>query len=296
MANTENDIKDSNRKINLNPNVPMTYNVKTENSPMASLPLDVSKDLNEFSKFFVSIGFDNFRNIHCFEKCYPSFDFMIYGELPDGDKKLLFTCTQHKEFCKCCDNLMITCCLCDYFCCNSIVFQMDYKRNNKPFYTQGLNIQQGCYCCKCHCCSCCCCCCCSCPPSFLNMRENIDPDSRDFNVGLKKGRTEKSGCCITDKVVSYFTQDGMKGPTIRAGCCQGCCCFDCNDVVMDIEDGNGGIIGKILIPNGCNSEKVKGMCCHLPRNHFEINITQNLTSEQKFQIIADVIHFALAQF
>ena len=296
MTKTENDIMGTNRRININANIPMTYNTRTENIPLGNLPLDVSKDLNEFSKLFVSIGFDNFRNIHCFEKCFPSFDFMVYGELPDGDKKLLFTCKRHNEFCKCCDNCMISCCLCDYFCCNSIVFQMDYRRNNKTFYTQGLNIQQGCYCCKCHCCSCCCCCCCSCPPSFLNMRENTDPDNPDFNVGIKKGRTDKSGCYITDKVVSYFTQDGMKGPSIRAGCCKGCCCYDCNDVVMDIEDGNGGIIGKILIPNGCNSEKVKGLCCHLPRNYYEINITQNITSEQKFQIIADVIHFSLAQF
>jgi hypothetical protein len=128
------------------------------------------------------------------------------------------------------------------------------------------------------------------------MRENTDPDNPDFDVGIKKGSTVKSGCCITDKIVSYFTQDGAKGPSIRADCCKGCCCFDCNDVIMDIEDGNGGSIGKILIPNGCNSEKVKGMCCHLPRSYFEINITQNITSEQKFQIIADVIHFSLAQF
>jgi hypothetical protein len=273
---------------------PVPYTVRTENSPLGNLPLDVSKDLNEFSKFFVTIGFDNFRNIHCCEKCFPSFDFMIYGELPDGDKKLIFTCSKHNQFCKCCDNCIITYfCLCDYVCCNSIVFQMDYRRNNKTFYTQGLNIQRGCYCCKCHCCSCCCCCGC-CPPSILNLRENVDPDNPDFNVGIKKGRTSKYGCLLTDKVVSYFSQEGMKGPSIRAGCCTGCICCDCSDIIMDIEDGNGGSIGKILIPNGCNSEKVKGMCCHLPRRYYEINISQNITSEQKFQIIADVVHFSLA--
>ena len=170
---------------------------------------------------------------------------------------------------------------------------MDYRRNNKTFYTQGLNIQKGCYCCKCHCCTCCCCCC-SCPASILYLRENVDPDNPDFNVGIKKGRTSKYGCLLTDKVVSYFSQEGMKGPSIRAGCCTGCICCDCSDIIMDIEDGNGGSIGKILIPNGCNSEKVKGMCCHLPRPYYEINISQNITSEQKFQIIADVVHFSLA--
>ena len=69
-----------------------------ENSPIADLPFDVSKDLEQFSKLFVSSEFDSFRNIHCLEKCYPSFDFVIYGELPDGDKKLLFTCTKHNQF------------------------------------------------------------------------------------------------------------------------------------------------------------------------------------------------------
>ena len=295
---SEADILGRNQKVNMKNNTPISYGAQSENSPLGVLPLDVSKDLAQFSKLFVSISFDNFRNIHCCEKCFPIFDYLVYGELPDGDKKLLFTCKKHAEYCKCCDNCLISCCICDYFCCNSIVFQMDYSRNNRPFYTQGLNIQRGCYCCKCHCCSCCCCCCCSCPPSILNLRENMDPDNPDFNVGIRKGTTAKSGCCLTDTIVSYFTQEGMKGPTVRAPCCSncGCCCASCNDIVMNIEDGNGGSIGSILIPNGCNSEKVKGMCCHLPRSHFEINITQNITSEQKFQIIADVIHFSLAQF
>ena len=291
--NSEANVLGRNQNVNMENNNPITYAVRTENSPFGNLPLDVTKDLNEFSKFFVAITFDSFRSMHCCEKCLPSLDFMIYGELPDGDKKLLFTCSKHNEFCKCCDNCIITCfCLCDYVCCNSIVFQMDYKRNNQTFYTQGLNIQKGCYCCKCNCCFCCCCCGC-CPPSHLYLRENVDPNNPDFNVGIKKGRTTKIDCCLADKTVSYFPQEDMKGPSIRAKCCSGCCC-DCSDIIMDIEDGNGGSIGKILIPNGCNSEKVKGMCCHLPRPYYEINISQNITSEQKFQIIADVVHFSLA--
>ena len=91
---------------------------------------------------------------------------------------------------------------------------MDYRRNGAPFYTQGINIQKGCYCCKCSCCDCCKCCCCDCcPPSILFLRENIDPESRDFNVGVKKGTTEvQNTCCCSccrDKTASSTSQEGF---------------------------------------------------------------------------------------
>ena len=168
---------------------------------------------------------------------------------------------------------------------------MDYRRNNKTFYTQGVNFKKGCIPCSCHFCSFFCCC--SCPSKILNLRENIEPNNPDFNVGRKKGITYAAGCCLGDKSVIYLTQDGERGPRIKASCCQGCCCCDCNDYTIDIEDGNGGKFGNIIVPNGCNSVKVKDMCCYLPRKYYEINITANITSEQKFQIIADIIHFAL---
>ena len=69
-----------------------------ENNPIADLQFVVWKDLEQFSKIFVSSEFDSFRNIHCLEKWYPSFYYVIYRELPDGDKNLLFTCTKYNQF------------------------------------------------------------------------------------------------------------------------------------------------------------------------------------------------------
>lgn len=275
-------------------NEPIAYtNKNLGTNGEIKLPFDVSTDLNQFSKIFVDVNFDNFRIIHCCERCIPSFDFIVYGELPDGDKKIIFTCSKHNQCCKCCDNCIISTCLCDYICCNSIVFQMDYKRNNKPFYTQGINIQRGCYCCKCNICFSCCSC--FCTPSTLYLRQNTDPDSPDFDVGIKKGRTVKSGCfCLCNKVVSYFTQDGAKGSSVRLPCCKDCCVcccnLDCYDYEIAIEDEIGNKVGNIIVPNGMCSEKVKDKCCYMPRNYFEINYPPNFTSEQKFQIIADLIH------
>ena len=65
-------------------------------------------------------------------------DYQVHGELPDGDKKILFTVNRHFECCKCCQQCVIPCYCCDYVCCDSIIFQLDYKRNEAPFYTQGI--------------------------------------------------------------------------------------------------------------------------------------------------------------
>jgi len=273
-----------------------------ENSPIADLPFDVSKDLDQFSRIFISFEFDNFRIIHCLEKSYPSFDYVIYGELPDGDKKLLFTCSKHNQFCKCFNSCSIHFGLFELFLCDSILFQMDYKRNNKTFYTQGVNIKKGCKPLSCHLCSMFCCCC-DCTPSIMNLRENTDPNNPDLDVGKIKGVTygRESYLGNRDNVVSYISE--IKGPSIRIKpscskrcCCCCCCCCDCSDKVIDIEDGNGSIIGNLFIPKGCNSEKVKDLSCHLPRKYYEINITANITSEQKFQIIADVIHCSILNY
>jgi hypothetical protein len=59
---------------------------------------------------------------------------------------------------------------------------MDYRRNGHPFYTQGINVQKGCYFCKCYCCVCCNCCT---RTGILNLRENTDPDNPDFNRNKK---------------------------------------------------------------------------------------------------------------
>ena len=261
----------------------------------AMLPFDVNSELNIYQRVYVTKQFDYFRIFHRCE--FVLQDYIVYGELPDGDKKILFTVRQHFQCCKYCDNCSINCLFCEYMCCNRIVFQLDYKRNNTNFYTQGFNIQKGCYCCKCNFCKCACC-----PPSILFLRENIDPDNPDFNVGVQKGQTVEQNCC-GDRKVHYDTQEGLKGPAVKLQCCNICkhqcakCCscglFGC-DIEMIIEDGNGSQTGTIEVPNGSCSKKVEGTCCLLPGSHYIVNFPANSNSTEKFQIIADLIHFDIA--
>ena len=280
-----------------------------ENSPqvvvtrpaVVTLPFNVASDLNQYSRVFITHEFDYFRVVHNYEDMLR--DYKIFGETPDGDKKLLFTVHRHFEckVCECCQQCIITCLICDYVCCDQIIFQMDYRRNGAPFYTQGVNLQKGCYCCKCYFCSSCCCCC---QPTLqtLFLRENIDPDSRDFNVGTRKGETNSViSCCATDYFTFYNSQEGVKGNTVRAKCCDicklsyanRCCC--CNaDLEMDIEDDKGLKTGSVFLYSGNYSQKSEGRCCYHPRPYFEVNMPPNSSSEQKFQIIADLIHFSIS--
>ena len=281
--------------------------IPTEKGNFFELPIDVSKELAQFSKIFISAEIDYFRLVHCCENILR--DYKVFGQLPNGDKALLFTVRRHFDCCKC-DNWGIGCCCCIYLCCNQIVYQMDYKRNNVNFYTQGFNLKKGCYFCKCIC-KCC-------PPSVLHLRENGFPDNADFEVGNKKGRTETTNCCcfcLKEKVTTkYITQEGFAGPEIAmdrclicrdlclASCLIYCCCpvilccsrnyAHCYDLEMDIHDGAGNKTGNIIISNGCCSKKVAGLgMCYSPRGYYEINCPVNATSLEKFQIIADVIHF-----
>ena len=261
-----------------------------------NLPFNVATELNMFSRIFVVREYDKFRIFHCCERLFP--DYRVFGELPDGDKKILFTSSRHFQCCRCCDDCSINCCLCSYFCCDSIVFQMDYRRNGFPFYTQGINIAKGCYFCRCHCCYCC-------PPSILYLRENIEPENPNPNVGIQKGFTEvPNTCCCSccrDKTAFANSPEGFRGPLIRAKCCDICrhrciynyCCNCTCDFEMDIEDEKGLKVGNIMIYSGCYSEKVEGRCCYCPVAYYEINMPTVCTSEQKFQIIADTIHFDL---
>jgi hypothetical protein len=266
-----------------------------------SLPFNVQTDLNLYKKISIVKQYDYFRILHCCQNLIP--DYIVYGEMPDGDKKILFTSSPHFECCRCCDEFTVWLGLCAYVCCDKILFQMDYKRNGVAFYTQGINMQKGCYCCKCACCSCCYFCCCCCPLNTLYLRENVDPESPDFNVGVKKGKTEVPWyiCCETcrDKTASYTSQEGINGPTIRAKCCdirkhvclRKCCCGATCDFEIDIEDGNGLKNGSIFIYSGCCSKKTEGKCCFCPLPYYDIEMPASATSEQKFQIIADTIHF-----
>ena len=271
---------------------------------ITALPLDVSNELSQYSRLFITDEYDVFRNIHCSENIFGP-EYKIYGELPDGDKKVLFTCLHHFESCKFCQACAIGTICCYYECCDSIVYQLDYKRNGAPFYTQGLNIKKGCYFCNCDLCYCCDFC--SCPPDVLYLRENIDPDSPNFDVGKKKGKTKAYACscfccsCCCPNKAEYYTQENVKEQTVKTTCEQLCkhrCLSHCfcggADFEMDIEDSSGVKTGSVKTYAGCCSRKVEGKTCYCPRQpYYEVNLPPNATSEQKFQIVADVIHLDL---
>ena len=63
------------------------------------------------------------------------------------------------------------------------------------------------------------------------------------------------------------------------------------DFEIDIEDGNGLKNGSIFIYSGCCSKKTEGKCCFCPLPFYDIEMPASASSEQKFQIIADTIHF-----
>ena len=266
------------------------------------LPFNVENELNLYSQVFITKDFDFFRSTHCFELFKR--DYIVYGVLPDGDKKILFTSREHYKCCTFCEDcsIPICCWLCfysEYICCDRIVFQMDYKRNGASFYTQGFNIKKGFYCCRFHCCDCCCGCCCKCPQKILFLRENIDPDNPDFDVGVKKGQTEYIHCC-GDSITEYTSQEGLKDHSLRLRCCEvfthtcKCiCCLPCRckDFEIDIEDQNGAKTGNIIVPNGCCSERKEiNSMCYFPNHHYEINFPPGITSAEKFHIITQAIH------
>ena len=64
-----------------------------------NIPLDVSKDLSKYQKIFITKQADLFRMAHFCEGFYP--EYLIWSETPEGDKKLIFTCSEHFE-CECC--------------------------------------------------------------------------------------------------------------------------------------------------------------------------------------------------
>ena len=84
------------------------YNQLAISPNISSLPFDVSKDLNKYSKIYITKEYDMFRKVHCFENFIH--DYKIYGQLPDGDKKLLFTCSRHFQCNSCCEGWGVSCC------------------------------------------------------------------------------------------------------------------------------------------------------------------------------------------
>ena len=299
-----------------------------------TLPFDVSRELATYTKIFVSKEVDIFRIFHFTESFVE--DYKVYGELPCGDKQILFTvrkhitpkCTSCKNCCsqccnKCCEKkkgccesccegpICSFCCFGEYVCYDLVGFQLDYKRNNNLFYNQAFIYEQGCHCFCTECygcksctgaeCSCCCgkffCvdfCCDPCTPNTLKLRENTN----EFNMleGAKKGQTVGMSCCCKicrDKTVTYNTEEGQKGMSLRLNCCEFCkysCCKHCKqDLEITIEDSKGEKVGFIYIPNSCCSKSVPSCCYHVI-NYFEINVPLNMPSHDKFQIIADLIN------
>lgn len=212
----------------------------------------------------------------------------------------------------CCDGPICSfCCFGDYVCHDLVGFRLDYKRNNILFYNQAFIYEEGCHCCCTECyvcgkctgfeCPCCCGKCCGvdyfcdpCTPNILKLRQNIN----EYNIleGVKKGETVGTPCCCKicrDKTVTYNTEEGSKGISIRLNCCDFCifsCCNKCKqDLEITIEDIKGEKVGYVFIPNGCFSKNVPS-CCYNVKNYFEINVPVNMPSNEKFQIIADLIH------
>lgn len=291
----------NNTELNLNqPQPVLTYKVNT--GPV-SLPFDVETDLQKYSRIFITKEFDPFRIVHSCEA--PFRDYKVYGETKDGDKKVLFTSVYHYECCNCCEQCIIGELWCGYACCDTIESQMDYMRNGEPFYTQGEYITKGCHCCDmfllCKSLNLCFC------SQALILRENVDPDSPNVNIGRRKGKTQLNSCCSCDKYAQYYNENNLKGHRVRADCCDICknnmvnsCCVCCSccvqgcDFEMSIENERGVKTGNVRIFAGCCSEKTEGKCCYLPRPYFEVNMPPDATSEQKFHIIADIIHLDLA--
>ena len=77
---------------------PQSTNVAMYDPRSNILPLDVTKELAQYQRIFVTKEFDYFKIVHRCEDYLH--DYKVFGELPDGDKKLLFTVSRHFE-CKC---------------------------------------------------------------------------------------------------------------------------------------------------------------------------------------------------
>ena len=68
------------------------------------------------------------------------------------------------------------------------------------------------------------------------------------------------------------------------------CCF-APEINIPILDENDRILGNILIPKGRCPENTNP--CYCSELYYEVSLPQNATSIEKFQIVADIIHFDL---
>ena len=104
--------------------------------------------------------------------------------------------------------------------------------------------------------------------------------------------------CCNDRTSTYYTENNLNGYGIRATCPEvykrkilRICCDLTSDFEIEIEDERGNKCGNIMFYSGLFSKLVEGKCCYMPKPYFEINMPQNASSIQKFQIIADAVHF-----
>lgn len=122
-------------EMRLKGNTPQVVVVTT---PVTTLPFNVMTELNPYTRIYVALEYDFFKVVHCYADHFH--DYKVYGEMSDGDKKLLFTVSRHFQCNTCCDGCGCTLVYCECIFSDKIVFQMDYKRNNVGFYTQGIYI------------------------------------------------------------------------------------------------------------------------------------------------------------
>ena len=260
----------------------------------SEIPLDVKKDLSKYNKFYISKEINFLRLFHCCE-FWNSKDFRIFVENEDNDLLNLYTAQHHFECCNFCDNCIIGINCCYYACCNSIAYQLDYKRNNRPFYTHGINITKGCHICKCHplCFSC---------VTKLFLKETQNMNSPDINNGTYKGSTEDDACpCVCKRATEYYSPQHTKEMVMNYDCCSLCmkrviCLGICCDDNFVIAKTNGKRIARVTVTGRCCSSKVQSAWCGclLPQNYYEVIFENDVSSEEKFHAICMLIHFEVA--
>ena len=314
--------KNETSKIKQSPFMPLSQN--PEISPLIEYPIDVYKDLQNIKVAYVGIEKDIFRIFHSQE--INSLSFKIYYLDENNKINILFNVNEHfvpEKCCSCCRCEVINCCCCAYLYNHRIVYQLDYLKNNLPFATLGLNLNQGCYCCKLNCCAgCCnCCSCCKCTNvlSKLYLRLNNNPSNPDFSYGKYLGISTgmmTAGCQPNSHKVEITDENGVLKWTIglirkccdcQCGCCNcGKCCEEVfSDKLFEIYDSDTKLCGDIIVPFGSCSYRLKkdccccksccGGCCSCYRvtPYYEIHFPEKANSLDKFYILTAVMMFEL---
>ena len=295
-----------------------------ESASLTDSPINIYTDLQNIKVAYVGIENDIFRIFHCQER--DSLSFKIYYLDENNKINILFNVNEHFVPEKCC-----SCCRCEIcnFCCwayvyhNKILYQLDYLKNNIPFATLGLNLSQGCYCCKLNCCAGCCNCCGSCKCTNvlqkLFLRINNNPSNPDFTYGKYIGKSTaiiNKGCQPNSHKVEIVDENGMLKWTVGliskccdCDCCQCCNCCNCceekfSDKLFDIYDSNMNLCGDIIVPFGSCSRRLDKDCCckcccggcfscYRVTPYYEIHFPENANSLDKFYIISAVMMFEL---